>query len=80
MSVVSNSFSLYRTGVNRLTVDEKTAQRDKPGEDSEEVVDEKQYVEERREGGREGGRGKEGGREGGREGEREKNCCGEYLM
>ena len=59
--------------MNRLTVDEKTAQRDKPGEDSEEVVDEKQYVE---------GRGREGEREGEREGrrEREKNCCGEYLM
>ena len=53
--------------MNRLTVDEKTAQRDKPGEDSEEVVDEKQYVEGRREGGREGEGGKEGGKE--REGE-----------
>ena len=63
--------------MNRLTVDEKTAQRDKPGEDSEEVVDEKQYVGWREEGGRDG-RGEEGGREGGRE--REKNCCGEYLM
>ena len=52
--------------MNRLTVDEKTAQRDKPGEDSEEVVDEKQYVGWREEGGREGG----GRREGGREGER----------
>ena len=60
--------------MNRLTVDEKTAQRDKPGEDSEEVVDEKQYVEGRREGGRE----REGRREGRRE--REKNYCGEYLM